>query len=99
MFNQFCSNKITLQSNTTFRFKHAYAHRNTQPKMAYEVQSFHIMCLQTIWFISMCENKDALSAAQSLCIYFFRYCIYDLIVITKYIFGRNIDRIDLQKTT
>lgn len=41
MFNQFCSsNKLTLQSNTTFRFKCVYAHRNTQQKMAYEGAEF-----------------------------------------------------------
>lgn len=41
MFNQFCSsNKITLQSNITFRFKHVYVHRSTQPKTAYEGAEF-----------------------------------------------------------
>ena len=61
------------------------------------VQSFHNIGLQTIWFLSMCENKDALSAAQSLCINVFKYCVYNLIVITKYIFGRNINRTDLEQ--
>lgn len=58
------------------------------------VQSFHSICLQTIRFISVCENKDALSAAQSLCVYFLKYCVYNLILITKYVLGRNINRID-----
>lgn len=41
MFNQFCSsNKITLQSNKTFRFKLVYVHRNTEQEKAYEGAEF-----------------------------------------------------------